>query len=64
MLLALVACDPNAKAIYGEETGLPKNCRAYVQASVDGYKEKKYTADEVMAGLERNCGAHGHLWGK
>jgi hypothetical protein len=64
LLFSLVACDPNSKAIYGEESGLPKNCRAYVQVSIDGYRNKKYTADEVMVGLERNCGANGQLWEK
>lgn len=42
------------------ETGLPKNCRAIVQANVDSYRAKEYTADEVMNSLERNCGANGH----
>lgn len=58
----LVACDPNSKAAYGEGSGLPKNCRAYIQVSIDGYRNQKYTAEEVMAGLERNCGANGQLW--
>jgi hypothetical protein len=62
--IALAACDrldPNARAEYGE-TGLPKNCRAYVQAVIDGYRSKQYTADESFAGLERNCGANGYAW--
>lgn len=63
-LFSLMGCDPNTKAVYGEESGLPKNCRAYVQVSIDGYRDKKYTADEVMGGLERNCGANGQLWTK
>jgi hypothetical protein len=54
--------DPNAKPIYGEETGLPKNCRAIVQANIDGYRSKQYTADEAMGSLERNCGANGMSW--
>ncbi len=64
LLFGLVACDPNSKATYGEESGLPKNCRAYVQVSIDGCRSKKYTAEEVMVGLERNCGANGQLWEK
>ncbi len=62
----IAACqsDPNAEPTYGEETGLPKNCRAIVQANIDGYRAKKHTADEVMASLERNCGLNGHAWGK
>jgi len=61
-LLLLGACDPNAKAEYGD-SGMPKNCRAYVQSTIDGYKAKRYTADEAMTGLERNCGEHGSSWG-
>ena len=61
-LVLASACDPNAKAEYGD-SGLPKNCRAYVQTAIDGYKAKRYTADEAMAGLERNCGEHGSTWG-
>lgn len=56
--------DPNAKPEYGEDTGLPKNCRAIVQANIDGYRSQQYTADEVMDSLERNCGANGHSWGQ
>ncbi len=54
--------DDNAKPVYGEKTGLPVNCRAYVQAVVDGYKSKQYSADDSMAGLERNCGLYGMSW--
>ena len=60
----LSGCDPNAKPVYSETSGLPVNCRAYVQVAVDAYRAKKYTAEETMAGLERNCGAHGHAWGQ
>lgn len=63
-LFCLTACDPNAKPTYGESTGLPSNCRAYVQVAVDAYRNKEYTTDETMAGLERNCGVNGHLWGQ
>ncbi|MGJ7500100.1 hypothetical protein ACSFBF_07045 [Variovorax sp. ZT5P49] len=62
--LALSGCDrfdPNARPQYGE-TGLPKNCRAYVQTVIDGYRSRQYTADESFAGLERNCGINGHAW--
>ena len=52
----------NQKPIFGSETGLPANCRAYVQFAVDEFRGKKYTADETMIGLERNCGANGSLW--
>lgn len=60
----LSACDQNTKPIYGESTGLPSNCRAYVQVAIDAYRNKEYSADETMAGLERNCGVNGNLWGK
>jgi hypothetical protein len=62
--LFVVACDPNSKPTFGAETGLPKNCRAIVQANIDAYRAKQYTADEIMASLERNCGANGHSWGQ
>lgn len=60
----LSACDPNSKPKYGESTELPSNCRAYVQVAVDAYRNKEYSADETMAGLERNCGVNGQLWAK
>lgn len=61
VLLAGCSSD-NDKPVYGEATGLPVNCRAYVQVAVDGYRAKRYTAEETMAGLERNCGANGGIW--
>lgn len=64
--LAIAGCqlgDPNSEPVYGK-TGLPVNCRAYVQASIDGYRDRRYTADEAMNGLERNCGLHGASWGR
>lgn len=33
--VALTGCDSNSKPTYGEETGLPKNCRAIVQQNID-----------------------------
>lgn len=56
------AKDDNASPKFGKETGLPANCRAYVQFSIDSYRQGKYTADETMTGLERNCGANGSTW--
>lgn len=53
----------NEKAVYGRDLGLPVNCRAYVQASIDGLRRGEYSFDDGLAGLERNCGAYGHLWG-
>ena len=73
-LIALTACsngDYNSKAVYGD-TGLPKNCRAIVQANIDMYKQVAYTdssydqklraADDAMQSLERNCGSDGNSW--
>jgi hypothetical protein len=54
--------DDNAKPVYGKESGLPVNCRAYVQVVIDGYKSKQYSADDSFAGLERNCGTNGNAW--
>jgi len=65
MVLALAGCsrfDPNAEPTYGKESGLPSNCRAYVQYAIDAYRARQYTADETMAGLERNCGLFGYTW--
>ncbi len=62
--LALTGCgDPNSEPIYGKESGLPVNCRAYVQVAIDAYRAHKYTAEETMNGLERNCGLFGGIWG-
>lgn len=46
VLVLITACDPNAKPEYGN-TGLPKNCRAYVQVVINDYKAKRHTADEA-----------------
>jgi hypothetical protein len=54
--------DDNARPRYGEQLGLPANCHAYVDVSIAGYRSKRFTAEETMAGLERNCGAGGALW--
>ncbi len=56
------AFDDNKEAEYGEDFGAPINCRAYVQASVDGFRSGEYDASAVMNGLERNCGANGASW--
>lgn len=73
-LVALTACsseDYNSKPLYGD-SGLPKNCRAIVQANIDMYKQVAYSdssyeqklraADDAMQSLERNCGSHGKSW--
>lgn len=66
LALPLTGCDyldPNAKPTYGD-TGLPKNCRAIIQANVDSWRAGEFTADETMASIERNCGAQGYSWGQ
>ncbi|WAT15806.1 hypothetical protein [Xanthomonas fragariae] len=55
--------DPNDHPTYGK-TGLPKNCRAIIQANIDGYRTRQYSADEVMSSIERNCGANDYSWGE
>jgi len=62
LLLAGCCEQKNQRAEYGETTGLPKNCRAIVQANIDGYRAGTYTADEIISSLERNCGANGYAW--
>lgn len=62
VLLAACGGDDNDKPVYGAGTGRPANCRAYVQVAVDAYRAKQYTAEETMAGLERNCGVDGGIW--
>ena len=57
------ATDPQYPPRYGK-LGLPDNCSAYVDASIAGLRSKRYTADETMNGLDRNCGARGALWTK
>ena len=57
---ALVYERPNSEARYSN--GYPANCRALVQANIDGWRSGAYKPDEVMASLERNCGAYGMLW--
>jgi hypothetical protein len=63
MICFLSSCsDDNAKPVYGDKSGLPVNCRAYVQLVIDDYRAHKYSADDAMTGLERNCGINGQIW--
>jgi len=59
--LLIFACDPNSEPKYGD-TGLPKNCRAIIQANVDGWRLNQYSAEDALASIERNCGANGYSW--
>lgn len=62
--VVLLGCggDDNDQAVYGKESGLAVNCRAYVQVSIDDYRAKRGTAEQIFEGLERNCGANGISW--
>lgn len=62
VLLQGCAEDDNARAIYGKETGLPVNCRAYIQYAIDEHRAGKYSAPETFIGIERNCGFNGQIW--
>lgn len=55
------APDPNAVPTFGK-TGLPKNCRAVIQANLDAWQEKKFSADDIFLSIERNCGQNGYAW--
>lgn len=62
-VLPIFACsnDPNSEPKYGD-SGLPSNCRSYIQVSVDSWRAGEYEAEETMSAIERNCGTHGSLW--
>ena len=67
LLVSLTGCsqppsDPNSVPRVGP-SGLPSNCRAFVQYAIDEYRAGKYSADETFNSIERNCGVVGHLWG-
>lgn len=63
LLLPMIGCgnDPNGEGKYGD-SGLPSNCRSYIQVSVDSWRAGEYEAEETMNAIERNCGIHGNLW--
>jgi hypothetical protein len=56
-----LSIDPNSAPTYGS-TGLPKNCRAIIQANIDGMRSGQFSAVDAMGSIERNCGAHGYGW--
>ncbi|MGP5201797.1 kynureninase [Psychrobacter aquimaris] len=62
-ILPILACsnDPNSEPKYGD-SGLPSNCRSYIQVSVDAWRAGEYDAEETMNAIERNCGMYGSLW--
>lgn len=55
--------DPNLAPTFGE-TGLPKNCRAIIQANLDSWSIHQFTADQIFSAIRRNCGANGYSWGR
>jgi hypothetical protein len=55
--------DLNAKPSYGE-TGAPKNCRAIIANNVAQYEARRFTAEEALASIDRNCGIDGYSWGR
>lgn len=62
LIIMLTGCSkPNSKPTYGD-TGLPKNCRAIVQNAVDQWRAGRYSSEDTMASLERNCGENGYSW--
>ena len=63
--LTLVSCglnDDNDTPVFSKESGLPVNCRAFVQFAIDEYRTGKYSANDTFSALERNCGANGWSW--
>lgn len=65
IVLGLSACskgDSNSKPIYGDESGLPANCRAYIQVAVNEWRKGTYDTETTMNAIERNCGENGALW--
>lgn len=63
MTLAGCSGDPNSRPEYGGESGLPSNCRAYIQESVDAGRNGSHSTEETMDAIERNCGVYGDFWG-
>lgn len=55
--------DPNAAPTFGE-TGYPKNCRAVIQANLDAWTAKQYSANDIFLSIARNCGRAGQSWGQ
>lgn len=61
--LILSSCsDPNSEPKFSNDSGLPSNCRSYIQRSVDSWRAGEYESEEIINALERNCGMNGHLW--
>lgn len=52
--------SPNSKAEFSN--GAPSNCRALIQANIDGWRAGEFKAKNILASIEKNCGAMGELW--
>jgi hypothetical protein len=57
----LLPFDQNAKPTYGS-SGLPKNCRAVIQANIDGFNSHQFSAADALDSIGRNCGRYGYAW--
>lgn len=44
------------------QSGYPANCRALIQDNISGVAVKKYTSEEALYSIERNCGSNGLIW--
>lgn len=62
LLLVVVSCDNNSSLKYGSETGAPKNCRAIIKENVDAWRGHKYSIEDIMESIDRNCGEFGISW--
>ena len=64
--LFITACDDgrsdNSKLIYNPENGLPVNCRAIIKENIDGYNLGKFSAEDALSSINRNCGEFGYSW--
>lgn len=54
----------NQKPRYGKESGLPVNCRALIQDNLSGFSQGRYSAEEALFSIDRNCGPNGLIWGE
>jgi hypothetical protein len=61
-VLGIAAFDDNIEPVYSKETGLPVNCRAYIQNAINGHRNGEYSAEAALIGIERNCGVNGWAW--
>ena len=54
--------NPNDKPVYAPGSGLPVNCRALITEAVNGWRSGRYTAQDSLESIDRNCGANGYSW--